>query len=104
MARMVPLPVKIKEELLHELQDRAATLEMPSFSEYIRLLLTKNAEQENQMSAMIRMIEEIDFDKNKSILIEILLLMRLMSTTTNNSVVKNEMAKLGIEPWSKNNG
>lgn len=102
MARMVPLPVKIDPNMLIALQNSAAKREL-SLSEYVREVLSQQSDQEDRFDALIRLIEQSDFDKSKAILIEMLLLMRVTAGADKMKVVDSEMKRINIEKWSARN-
>lgn len=102
MARMVPLPVKIDPNMLIALQNSAAKREL-SLSEYVREVLSQQSDQEDRFDALIRLIEQNDFDKSKAILIEMLLLMRVTAGADKMKVVDAEMKRINIEKWSARN-
>lgn len=102
MARMVPLPVKIDPNMLIALQNLAAKREL-SLSEYVREVLSQQSDQEDRFDALIRLIEQSDFDKSKAILIEMLLLMRVTAGADKMKVVDAEMKRINIEKWSARN-
>lgn len=102
MARMVPLPVKVDPNMLIALQNAAAKRDL-SLSEYVRDVLSQQSDQEDRFAALIRLIEQSDFDKSKSILIEMLLLMRMAAGADKVKVIDAEMRRINIEKWSAKN-
>lgn len=102
MARMVPLPVKVDPNMLIALQNAAAKRDL-SLSEYVRDVLSQQSDQEDRFDALIRLIEQSDFDKSKSILIEMLLLMRMAAGADKVKVIDAEMRRINIEKWSAKN-
>ena len=102
MARMVPLPVKVDPNMLIALQNAAAKRDL-SLSEYVRDVLSQQSDQEDRFDALIRLIEQSDFDKSKSILIEMLLLIRMAAGADKVKVIDAEMRRINIEKWSAKN-
>ncbi len=99
MARMVPLNAKVSLEFREKLQQLAMEQDV-SYSEYVRELLERKIEKEDHLSALIRLLEASDFDKTKSVLVELLLLMRVVAGADKQRTVKAQLIRLGIEPWS----
>lgn len=96
---MVPLPVKVPPDLLEKLQERAADTGQV-FSPYVRGLLTDRLQADDRNEALMRLIESTDFEKNRSILIELLLLVRMLAGNERTKIVDSMLLKLGIEKWS----
>ena len=104
MSRMAPLNVKIPQELREKLQEKALDYEM-SYSEYVRELLERRIDKDEQMSALFRLLSDKAQDTgpvvqtDNTILVEMLLLIRLMAGTEKQSNAKAYMKMYGLEPW-----
>ena len=64
MSRMAPLNVKIPQELREKLQEKALDYEM-SYSEYVRELLERRIDKDEQMSALFRLLSDKAQDSAK---------------------------------------
>ena len=104
MSRMAPLNVKIPQELREKLLEKAFDYEM-SYSEYVRELLERRMEKDDQMAAIVRLLSNKTQDTDSgtqtdnAILMEILLLVRLMAGTDKQSSAKAYMKMHGLEQW-----
>ena len=104
MSRMAPLNVKIPQELREKLQEKALDYEM-SYSEYVRELLERRIDKDEQMSALCRLLSEKAEDTgsgvqtDNTILIEMLLLIRLMAGKEKQNDARTYMKIYGLEPW-----
>ena len=104
MSRMAPLNVKIPQELREKLQEKALDYEM-SYSEYVRELLERRIDKDEQMSALCRLLSEKAEDTgsgvqtDNTILIEMLLLIRLMAGKEKQNDARAYMKIYGLEPW-----
>lgn len=96
---MVPLAVKVPLDLLEKLHERAANTNQV-FSPYVRGLLQDRMQADERNEALMRLIESTDFEKNRSILIELLLLVRMLAGNERTKVVDGMLFKLGVEKWS----
>lgn len=109
MSRMAPLNVKIPQELREKLQEKALDYEM-SYSEYVRELLERRIDKDEQMSALFRLLSDKAQDSgtcsgsgtqtDNAILMEILLLVRLIAGTDKQTNAKTYMRMHGIEQWN----
>lgn len=104
MSRMAPLNVKIPQELREKLQEKALDYDM-SYSEYVRELLERRIDKDEQMSALFRLLSEKVEDTgtgvqtDNTILIEMLLLIRLMAGKEKQNDARTYMKIYGLEPW-----
>lgn len=93
-----PLPVRFEEALIEQLRAKAAASNL-RLTDYVTNALTGHLTEINRLESLVRMIEISDFDSNKSILLELLLLGRHSASKSTVSEVHAAMKFYGVEPW-----
>lgn len=97
-----PLPVRFEERLIEQLRERASASNL-RLTDYVTNVLTGHCSEMDRLESLVRMIEVSDFDSNKRILLELLLISRHSASKSAVSEVHAAMKFYGVEPWRNNN-